>query len=343
MQNYSCEKCYYYTLSVKDFNKHLNTKKHIKNTINECEDSKNIDKSDTLQKPDKLLYLEDNCIEIQNENKSKIDVSTNNKSTTRECIYCKKIYANRHSLCVHLKKCKEKNNKDTNDRILREITDRLKNSESQKEIITSLFSKKDILETLNISPHEFIQINNTTNNTINNNQFDNRTINNLNLFFDTKCKDAMNISDFFNRLQVTNYDVENIGKNGFSTGIYEIIDKGLKECGLYKRPIHCTDIKRETLYIKENNKWQKDDPDNPTVRKYIKDIRIKSIDQSKNWKETHPNSEIIGSKEYEFWFYIMNNINNGGTNEIRNYNKVIQCISKITDISSMRRQGALIQ
>jgi hypothetical protein len=271
----------------------------------------------------------------------------------KECIYCKKIYASRQTLCAHLKICKEKNNKDTNDRLIKEIKNRFNDTTSQKELLTSLFTKKDILDSLNISSHELVQINNTTNNnnnntinnTINNNtinQIDNRTVNNLNLFFNTKCKDAMNLSEFFEALQVTNNDVENMGRNGFSTGIYEIIDKGLKECGLYKRPIHCTDTKRETLYIKENDKWQKDDPDNPTVRKYVKDVRIKSINQSRKWKESHPNSEIIGSKEYEFWFYIMNNINNGGVNEIKNYNRIVSYISKTTDISDMRRQGLLI-
>ncbi len=202
MSKYECLICHYSTNVKCNYEKHLICEKHIQNEV------------------------------LQNENKSKIDISTNNKSTTRECIYCKKIYANRHSLCVHLKKCKEKNNKYTNNELLEKIKDKLNDTEFIKQIITSLFSKKDILESLNISPHEIIQINNTTNNTMNNttnntinNQFDNRTINNLNLFFDTKCKNAMNISDFFNRLQVTNYDVENIDKNGFSTGIYEIIDE----------------------------------------------------------------------------------------------------------------------
>ena len=166
---------------------------------------------------------------------------------------------------------------------------------------------------------------------------------NLTVFLNEHCKDALNMSEFIDTLNISPHTLQYTGEHGYAEGITKIFVDGLNELDVCKRPIHCTDLKRETLYIKENDKWQKDDPDNPTVRKYVKDIRIKSINQSRKWKESHPNSEIIVSQEYEFWFYIMNNINNGGTNEIKNYNKIISCISRHTDISSMRRQSLFVQ
>lgn len=306
MQNLKCAVCNFSTLTKCNYEQHLKTKKHIKNAISQQKTHIPILQSTNIENLDKAM-------------------------DKKICNYCNKLYSCRQTLSIHIKKCKEKNKQLP---VANLTIDSVKQLLQNKEIMT------EIIKSVAISNDSYVNLAN--NGTINNGNINNGTVNNLNLFFDTKCKDAMNLSEFFEALQVTNSDVENMGKNGFSTGIYEIIDKGLKECGLYKRPIHCTDTKRETLYIKENDKWQKDDPDNPTVKKYIKDIRIKSIDQSKKWKESHPNSEIIGSNEYEFWFYIMNNINNGGVNEIRNYNKIVSCISRTTDISAMRRDRALM-
>ncbi len=332
MKQYLCKNCCFYTFKSNDFNRHLRTKKHMINSNKIKNDDSNNDNDNNSENND--IISENTINEITH-------VSRPSNYLEKLCIFCNKIYSTKQSLSIHMEKCKEKHKHLPNNNL---TIDSVKQILQNKEIMTEIIKTVAICNESSLHLSNNGSINNGTinNGTIYNGNINNGTVNNLNLFFDTKCKDAMNLSEFFEALQVTNSDVENMGRNGFSTGIYEIIDKGLKECGLYKRPIHCTDIKRETLYIKENDKWQKDDPDNPTVRKYIKDIRIKSIEQSKKWKESHPNSEIIGSNEYEFWFYIMNNINNGGVNEIRNYNKIVSCISRTTDISAMRRDRALM-
>jgi hypothetical protein len=102
------------------------------------------------------------------------------------------------------------------------------------------------------------KIGNITNNTTNNNTTMNNNFN-LNVFLNEKCKDALNISDFIDSLKITLEDLLFSKTNGISRGITDVLIKGLKELDIYKRPIHCTDIKRDTMYIKDEDKWYKDD------------------------------------------------------------------------------------
>ena len=90
---------------------------------------------------------------------------------------------------------------------------------------------------------------------------------NLNFFLNDTCKDAMNMSDFIENMEVSFKDIENIGKQGYVTGMTDMILTRIKELDVTKRPLHCTDLKRETMYIKDNNEWSKDTPDNSKLHK----------------------------------------------------------------------------
>jgi hypothetical protein len=121
-----------------------------------------------------------------------------------------------------------------------------------KEMIKVIKGQQDQIN--NIIP----KIGNITNNTTNNNTTMNNNFN-LNVFLNEKCKDALNISDFIDSLKITLEDLLFSKTNGISRGITDVLIKGLKELDIYKRPIHCTDIKRDTMYIKDEDKWYKDD------------------------------------------------------------------------------------
>jgi hypothetical protein len=127
---------------------------------------------------------------------------------------------------------------------------------------------------------------------------------NLNVFLNEKCKDAMNIMDFVNELNIGFNDLENVGRLGYVEGISRIFLNGLKQLDVYKRPIHCTDIKRETLYVKDNNKWDKDD-EKDKIKKAISKIAFKNTQKIPEWNKLHPDSDILDTPTYKEHLQIM--------------------------------------
>ena len=122
--------------------------------------------------------------------------------------------------------------------------------------------------------------------TINNNSH-NKTFN-LNFFLNEQCKDAMNIMDFVNTFHLQFSDLERIGEVGYVEGISNLIINKLNEMDIYKRPIHCSDAKREIMHIKDNDVWEKDNENNDKLRLAIKHITKKNIDMIGSWTEKYP-------------------------------------------------------
>jgi hypothetical protein len=188
------------------------------------------------------------------------------------CENCDRKYKDRSGLWKHKKKCDQNYKKD--------------DINSDKEIIRMLIKenaefKKQVLEICkNIQPPTIISHNNTTNTT-------NKTFN-LNLFLNDKCKDAMNIMDFVNSIELKITDLENVGRNGYVDGISNIIVKNLKALDVCKRPVHCSDLKREILYIKDKDKWQKENEEKENLRSVIKHIAHKNIQMLPAWREHNP-------------------------------------------------------
>jgi hypothetical protein len=123
--------------------------------------------------------------------------------------------------------------------------------------------------------------------TINNNNSHNKTFN-LQVFLNETCKDAMNIMDFADSIKLQLTDLENVGEYGFVNGISKIIIKSLQEMDVNLRPVHCSDLKREVAYVKENGKWEKDTPDNKLIKKAIKRVAHRNIRQIPEWKKLYP-------------------------------------------------------
>jgi len=155
---------------------------------------------------------------------------------------------------------------------------------------------------------------NTTNNTnCHNKQF------NLNFFLNETCKDAYNISEFVEQLDVSMEDMLNTSRVGYTEGVSQIIVNGLKALDETKRPIHCTDVKRETLYIKENNEWVKEADDRPILLGAVKKIAGKNIKQISEWCKQHPNYRDSSSRDNDIHLRMLVNVMQGGTdNEINN-------------------------
>jgi hypothetical protein len=143
-----------------------------------------------------------------------------------------------------------------------------------------------------MSKPQFV-INNTTNN-----QF------NLQVFLNEQCKDALNIMDFVNSLQLQVKDFEATGRLGFVEGISRIIVNGLKQIDVHKRPIHCTDVKRETLYIKDQDLWEKANPDKNKLKRAVNIVAQKNLRQLPKWQEENPQCVDINAKENEEYLHL---------------------------------------
>jgi len=161
--------------------------------------------------------------------------------------------------------------------------------------------------------------NNTTNN---NNTF------NLQVFLTEECKDALNINDFIDGLKIKFQDLEHTKKYGLCEGVQNIFVNGLKELGTYKRPIHCTDIKRETLYIKDNNNWQQGDENKETLKRSLQTIAHEQRKVIKEWEANNPDWNK-SEKGKENWIQLVKAVTSSFDDD-KGYgeNKIIKNIAK---------------
>ncbi len=230
---------------------------------------------------------------------------------------CGVTFNNRTSLWRHRKICNFKYEEE--------------NVQSDKDLIAMLVKQNEEL----INQHkEFIDILKTNNgnqncNNINNIMNNNKTFN-LNLFLNETCKNAINISDFVNNIKVELDDLEHTGRNGYVEGITNIVVKNLNNLEDHMRPLHCSDFKREVLYIKDNNEWTKETNDKPILTKAIKIIANENIKQISKWKDNYPDCTKSDSNKNDLYLKIVSNSMNGLTKEEsdKNIHKIISNVAK---------------
>ena len=235
--------------------------------------------------------------------------------------FCGKIYNHKSSLCKHKKECKVINEEATMEYLKKEIT---------PEIIIELIQQNKELQQTLIDQNKCMMeiIKNGTHNTINSNN-NNKTFN-LQVFLNETCKDAINLTDFVNQLQVSVNDLEETGKLGYAEGISKVFIKNLNDIDYNMRPIHCSDLKRETLYIKEDNQWNKDDQQKSNLTKAIKQVANKNIKNIREWQKLHTDYCDPDSKQNDKYMKIVLNSMSGSTKEEseKNYEKIAKNIVK---------------
>jgi hypothetical protein len=163
----------------------------------------------------------------------------------------------------------------------------------------------------------------------NNNNNNNKTFN-LQLFLNETCKDAINLTDFVNQIQVSISDLEETGKLGYAEGISKVFIKNLNDIDYSNRPIHCSDSKREILYIKDDNQWIKDDEQKTNLTKAIKQVANKNIKKISEWQQLNPEYNNPDSKQNDKYMKIVLNSMSGSTKEEadKNYEKIAKNIAK---------------
>jgi len=296
--NYYCQFCDYKCSKVFNWERHIITSKH----------TKRMSESQTVTK---------------NEQKEQ-----NEQSKLYRCDCCHKNYNSRNGLWKHKLKCKIDNGK------INELIKQPTNTENEaKELIQYLMKENSEFKQLIIEQNkQMIELaknsGNNNNNTTNNNF-------NLNFFLNETCKNAMNIMDFVNQLNVSTNDLEETGRLGFAEGISKIFINGLKNIDIPDRPIHCSDFKRETIYIKDDNQWNKESDDKIVLTKAIKHVAHKNMKQISEWTKTHPEYNDSDSRQNDKYLNIVKESMSGSSQEEtnKNYNKIIKNIVKETVIN----------
>jgi len=241
-----------------------------------------------------------------------------NVAKTRQyiCKHCNKIYEARNSLWYHEQKCIVNNNivisEETSHKTDSLVEYLMKENKEIKQMIIEL-AKKD----------SYSNCNNTTTHTNSHNKAFN-----LNFFLNETCKEAMNIGDFVDSLKMELSDLERVGEKGYIEGITSIIVKNLKALDITKRPVHCTDKKRETIYIKDADKWEKDE-DKSHMHKLIKRVVSKNIKLFSKFKEKHPDCMTYHSKFGDQYHKIVYESMGGkGDNDFEKNEKIIKNVLK---------------
>ena len=289
-KKFVCEKCDYKCCKQSDYEKHILTLKH------------------------KMDYTD--------------DVLDDAKLAVQYYCECGKEYKHRQGLWKHKQKCQNsKINEELNE--IQNETITTKNDQANKDnLIEYLIKENSEFKTLIM---ELIKKdNNISNSNINSTVNSHNKTFNLQFFLNEQCKDALNIGEFVDSIKLQLTDLENTGRTGYVEGISKILIKNLNELDVIKRPIHCSDLKREVLYIKDNDKWSKEDDDKQVIKKVIKDVANKNIRQIPEWTNLNPDCKQSDSKKNNQYLNIVMNAMSGGSNEEQNSNidKIIKNITK---------------
>jgi hypothetical protein len=215
-----------------------------------------------------------------------------------KCSTCDKEYKAKNSLWYHMKKCTGQpqplENKITASVVQQKsfeiITDLLKQNKELHEQIIEISKEPKIINNIN-------NITNSNNNNTNN-QF------NMNMFLNEECKNAVNIMDFVRSLNLTVQDIEETGRLGYVGGMTRIFVNALKDMDVKMRPIHCTDIKRETVYVKDEDTWEKDNNEKNKLKKALKQVAHKNLQLLPEWQEQNPDYRILDTPENQQYMKI---------------------------------------
>ena len=253
-----------------------------------------------------------NTINGDNGDTNKQILSNNKqKNTNLICEICNKQYMSRNGLWKHKKICNNQENVASHQPEDKELINYLiKENQEFKNLILEIVKKDNITN---------------SNNTITHTNSHNKTFN-LNFFLNETCKNAMNISEFVDSIKLQLCDLENVGKIGYVEGLSKIIIKNLKALDVTERPVHCSDSKRDTMYVKDENKWEKESENNEKVLKAIENIANKNSKMVKEWKTKNP--ECASSKSFKADVYSHIMIQAVCSNNDTNNKKILKKIAK---------------
>jgi hypothetical protein len=297
-KKFSCDCCDYYTSNKKDYEKHLLTPKHQK-------------------------VLKGSNMEV--EEVKKIPIYT---------CECSKTFKTHGGLWKHKAKgCSVNNTNLVINHTESDIKNSNNNATDKDELINYLIKenqefKNMLLEFVKKDSYNHCTTNNNSNNNNNNKTF------NLNFFLNETCKDAMNMKDFIKSLEMSLPELEKMGELGFAEGMSRLFVDRLNQLEVTKRPIHCSDVKREIIHIKDDNKWERDNANLDRLRKIIKQLTLKNILKVDDWKKANQGCTEYNSRKNDQYLRI--NMEAIGpvdaVEEKRDFGKIIRRVAENTFI-----------
>ena len=292
VQIYVCEKCKFECSKKSNYDAHLLTRKHSVNT----------DLTEKKAQPE--FY---------------------------ECKNCKKVYSSRVGLWYHTKKCNivDEENKIIveDENIVINIQQHPLHTNEELKQLTSMVV--ELMKSNNELQKQMIEVCKTTTITNSNNNINshNKTFN-LQFFLNEQCKDAMNITDFANSFDLQLSDLETVGELGYVEGVTKIMVDKLNSMDIYKRPIHCSDAKREIIYVKDENVWTKEEKDNPKLRQAIKNVSFRNMKLVYNWSNAYPESKDNQTKLNDKYMKLVIESTGGKGPILESENKIMRRIAK---------------
>ena len=301
-----CDVCNYISSKHSDYIKHCNTVKHMKRVTTSIQHEKSLD-----------IYT---CL-------------------------CGKEYNHRASLWNHKKKCKgilQEAEQSPVTSVLNQVDsslviELLKQNQEFKEMMIDQHKRMTDQQQKMVEQQDTIielskKAGNTTNNT--NNTINNNNKFNLNVFLNETCKDAINLNDFIQSIELTINDFTNTGEVGYVMGISNIMLERIRDMEPHVRPIHCTDLKRETVYVKDSDIWAKEDANKTHIRKAVRIVANKNKEQIHSWIQENPNYEVLDTPECDKFFeYSKASLGGYGKEENNRFeNKIISNILTETTI-----------
>jgi len=250
-------------------------------------------------------------------------------SVTPNICECGKQYKDRTGLWRHKKKCVLTNMTANNENINKEEND------ISSELILRIIQQNQEFKNLLLEQNKtIIELSKNGTSSINNSNINsnNKTFN-LQVFLNETCKDAMNIMDFVDSIKIQLSDIESIGELGYVNGMSKLIIKHLNALDENMRPVHCSDPKRDSLYVKDQNVWEKEDPENKKIKKAIKYISHKNICAIPEWKAKYPDciySDSLKSDQYNH--IVLESMGGSGDNDTEKADKIVKKIAKVVTI-----------
>ena len=352
---YVCDCCNYESVRKSQFNRHIMTAKHISLTQLTEKVPKSSDKYtceicryETARKSQYKRHLETTKHKALSKSDEKVLNSSEKFQKSSEiytCEYCQKQYTSRAGIWKHKQVCVNEGNVQhtTNQLTMTNIISAdivlhlLQQNRDFKDLLIEQQNENQKQQLENQRLHKESQrlqgqlidaVKETGNVYNNNNTTNNNQKFNLNFFLNNTCKDAMNMSEFIEDMEVQFADIENIGRDGYVTGMTNMIMSRIKNLDVTKRPLHCTDLKRETIYIKDNNVWEKDD-DNKKLHNMIQCIAHKNYAILPAWRDKNPDCLDSDTPKFDFCIKMMTNVlGDAGEGQIKLDNKVIRNIAK---------------
>ena len=246
----------------------------------------------------------------------------NEKRAELLCNNCNKEYKSREGLWYHKKKCKLEENTVINENTV--IPPHKEDIKALTDLVLELVKSNTELQ------KQMLDVCKNSNTTINSNS-NNKTFN-MQVFLNEKCKDAMNIMDFVNSMDLQLSDLEELGELGYVEGISRQMIRKLSELDVYKRPIHCSDLKRETIYIRDNGVWEKENITYDKLRKAIKYVTAKNGYLLEPWRDAHPQCMNTQHPLNDVYVQIMSQAMGGRGEFADSENKIIKKVSKVITI-----------